>query len=341
MIRIYPEQLAAQLNAGLHSSYLLCGNEPLLLQESLDRICRRAHQQQFTERLDFVIDAQIDWDLIFSYCQALSLFSSQKILTLQLPDNGVNPAIAEKLLKLTSLLNSDILLIIQVQRLTKAQENGAWFKALGQNSVFISCQTPEQAHLPRWVTQRAKSMLLDIDEQAVQLLCYNYEGNLLALAQALERLALLYPDTKLTLLRVEEAVSDAAHFTPYNWLDALLAGKTKRAWHILQQLRLADMEALILVRTLQKELLQLLQLHNQMQQTPLKTLFDRQKIWQNRRPLISQALQRLSAEQLQRAVALLTHIELRLKQDYSQSIWPELESILMLLCGKSLPGSLI
>jgi DNA polymerase III delta subunit len=47
----------------------------------------------------------------------------------------------------------------------------------------------------------------------------------LAAAQALERLALLFPDGKLTLPRVEQAVNDAAHFTPFHWVDALLAGK--------------------------------------------------------------------------------------------------------------------
>ncbi len=46
---------------------------------------------------------------------------------------------------------------------------------------------------------RAKQHQLQLDDAASQLLCYCYEGNLLALAQALERLALLWPDGKLTL----------------------------------------------------------------------------------------------------------------------------------------------
>ncbi len=47
--------------------------------------------------------------------------------------------------------------------------------------------------------RRAKQHQLQLDDAASQLLCYCYEGNLLALAQALERLALLWPDGKLTL----------------------------------------------------------------------------------------------------------------------------------------------
>lgn len=63
----------------------------------------------------------------------------------------------------------------------------------------VSCQTPEYAQLPRWLAARAKQHQLQLDDAASQLLCYCYEGNLLALAQALERLALLWPDGKLTL----------------------------------------------------------------------------------------------------------------------------------------------
>lgn len=336
MIRLYPEQLTAQLQEGLRSCYFLFGNEPLLLEESQDAIRRCAVQQEFYENFSYEINAQTTWEDIFTECQSLSLFSSRKVLTFHLPENGVNAAIGEQLVKLASLLNPDLLTILRGPKPTKAQENSAWFKALGEHGVYISCLTPEIAHLPRWVAQRAKTMKLSIDEPATQLLCYCYEGNLLALSQALERLSLLFPDGKLTLPRVEQAVNDAAHFTPYHWIDAIMSGKTKRALHILHQLRMEDTESLILIRTLQRELLQLLHLRRKMQQTPLRTLFDQQKIWQNRRPLLTQALQRLSIAQLTQAVALLTELELVVKQDFGQSIWDGLENLMMLLCGKPL-----
>ncbi|WCG82056.1 DNA polymerase III subunit delta [Pectobacterium sp. A5351] len=341
MIRLYPEQLTAQLHEGLRGCYLVFGADPLLLQESLDSIKRVAQQHEFSEHFSFILDTHTDWDAIFSTCQALSLFASRQSLLLVMPENGPNAAISENLVKLSGLLHPDILLILRGHKLTKAQENSAWFKALAQDSVYINCLTPEQAQLPRWVAQRAKAMKLTLDEQATQLICYCYEGNLLALSQALERLALLYPDGKLTLPRVESAVNDAAHFTPFHWLDALLAGKGKRAWHILQQLKQEDCEPVILLRTLQRELLQLLTLKRRMSDTPLRTLFDQQKVWQNRRDLLTQALQRLSLQQLQQAVQLLAQVEITLKQDYGQPVWSELESLAMLLCGKALPEAFI
>ncbi len=208
------------------------------MQESQDAIREAAAAQGFTEHHTFTIDNSTDWQAIFALSQALSLFSSRQTLLLILPENGPNAAINEQLATLIGLLHDDLLLIVRGNKLTKAQENAAWLTALAQRAVQVSCQTPEYAQLPRWLAARAKQHQLQLDDAASQLLCYCYEGNLLALAQALERLALLWLDGKLTLPRVEQAVNDAAHFTPYHWVDALLAGKSKRVLHVLQQLRL-------------------------------------------------------------------------------------------------------
>lgn len=339
MIRIYPEQLGAQLREGLRASYLLAGNEPLLLQESADAIRAAATTKGFEEHFSFTLDAHTDWDDLFTRCQSLSLFAQRQTLTLLLPENGPNAAMAEQLAKLAGLLHSDILLVCRMAKLTKAQENNAWFKALAANGVLVPCQTPEQAQLPRWVAARAAAMKLTVDDAAIQLLCYCYEGNLLALSQALERLSLLWPDGKLTLPRVEEAVSDAAHFTPFHWVDALLAGKSKRAIHILSQLAKEESEAVILLRTLQRDLLTLLHLQRHQAHQPLRTLMDQQRIWQNRRALFTEALQRLDAPRLQRAIHLLATIELTLKQDYGQPIWPQLETLSLMICHRTFPAS--
>ncbi|VTN14986.1 DNA polymerase III subunit delta [Raoultella terrigena] len=80
-------------------------------------------------------------------------------------------------------------LIVRGNKLTKAQENAAWVTALASRAVQVSCQTPEYAQLPRWLAARAKQNNLQLDDAASQLLCYCYEGNLLALSQALERLS--------------------------------------------------------------------------------------------------------------------------------------------------------
>ncbi|MDE9567311.1 DNA polymerase III subunit delta, partial [Xenorhabdus bovienii] len=88
------------------------------------------------------------------------------------------------------------------------------------------------------------------------------------------------------------------------------ANKIKRAWHILKQLRQEDTESVILIRTIQRELMLLLIIKRQSRTVPLRTLLDQHKVWQNRRPLLTAALQRLSQQDLQSAIHLLTQMEL-------------------------------
>ncbi len=339
MMRLYPEQLPIQLREQLCRRYLLFGNEPLFLQESQDALRHVAQHHGFTEHFSVTLDTHTNWDDVFCLCQSGSLFSGRQSLLLILPEAGPGALMSEQLVKLASLLHDDMLLILRGARLTRMQENSPWFTALSEQGIYVNCQSLEQAHLTRWVSQRAGGLTISLDEQANQLLCYCYEGNLLGLAQALERLALLWPGTELSLIRVEQVVSDEAHFSPWHWLDALLMGKSQRAWHILQQLHVTGHDPLILLRAAQSELLLLLTLKRQMTRISLRTLFNQHKVWQKRRNLMAQVLQRLSLQQLQQMIGLLTHMEIGVKQDYSQSIWPQLESLSMLMCGKQLPES--
>lgn len=64
MIRLYPEQLRAQLNEGLRAAYLLLGNDPLLLQESQDAIRLAAASQGFEEH-HALLDPSTDWGSLF------------------------------------------------------------------------------------------------------------------------------------------------------------------------------------------------------------------------------------------------------------------------------------
>lgn len=334
MIKVYPEQLTQHLEKSLMPFYLVSGNDPLQQQESVDTLCEQARKQGFAEKKSYTLDNQLNWDDVYNDCQTLSLFSSQKILLLQAGETNLTATIGEHLLELYQSAGTETLFILQATKITRSQENSRWFKALDK-LVWIQCQTPEGANLTRWITQRSTAMQLHLDEPSLQLLSFYYEGNLLALNQTLERLSLLYPDGKLTLPRLEQAINDASYFTPYHWIDALLAGKTKRAIHILHKLHETDTEALILLRLIQKELLLLIRLKKGMQHTPLKTLFDQERIWQNRRPHYNRLLNELEPSQLYLALNQLTEIEISLKQDFNNNVWWELERLTLTLCGKS------
>lgn len=125
-------------------------------------------------------------------------------------------------------------------------------------------------------------------------------------------------------------------FSPYHWADAILAGKSKRALHILQQLQQEAAEPVILVRTLQRELMTLLQLQRQQGSHNVRQLMDKLRVWQNRRPLFTAALERLDNQAVHLAIKQLASIELTIKQDYGSDVWSPLASLtLQLTFGKS------
>ncbi len=326
-MRIFADRLVDHLNKQLLNSYLIFGNEPLLVQESRNHIQLHAKQKGFEEIHRFTVSASLDWNEVFDCCQAMSLFSSLQIIELDLGEGTVTAAVAKQLVELAALSNPDVILVLIGTKLTKAQENAKWFKALTQNGALVSCHSPDAQRLPQFVSQRCRSMGLHPDPEAIQMLAQWHEGNLLALKQSLEKLSLIYPDGQLTLVRLQESLSRHNHFTAFDWIDALLAGKANRAQRILRQLDAEGIESIILMRTLQKELLLLAKLKSESQSTSLNALYDKHRIWQNRRPLYQTALTRLQLESLKHLLSLLAQAEQLAKTQYEQSPWPLLTQL--------------
>ncbi len=332
-MRIFSDRLADNLNKGLKHSYLLFGNEPLFVQESRQLITQQAKAQGFEEVHRFAIDNTLDWNEVFDCCQALSLFAQRQVIELLVPDSGINAAISKSLAELQPLLHDDILLIISGSKLTRAQENAKWFKGFLVSGIHVSCATPDVQRLPQWVMQRCRKLNLKADGEAIQLLSQWHEGNLFALSQSLEKLSLLYPDGTLTLVRVQQALSRHNHFTAFHWIDALLAGKPNRAQRILRQLEAEGVEVIILLRTLQKELSQLIQMQHALGSMSMQQVFDKYRIWQSKKVLYNSALTRLDAKRLKAAIRQLTKAEILAKTQYDVSAWPAIQQLTIELCA--------
>ncbi|OOF59509.1 DNA polymerase III subunit delta [Rodentibacter myodis] len=343
MNRIFPEQLSHHLSQRLTNVYFLVGQDPLLLSESEEMIYQAANKQGFDEKNSVQIDHQTDWRQLIESSQSMGLFFNKQVLILNLPEN-LTALLQKNLQELIAVLNEDILLILVLPKLTKPMEKQAWFLAINQyepNVLLVNCQTPTSENLPRWVKNRVQAMGLIANEEAIQQLCYSYENNLLALKQALQLLDLLHPDHKLNYNRVIAVVEQSSVFTPFQWIDALLAGKVNRAKRILNGLRAEDVQPIILLRTLQRELLTLLELTKPQQPVQLKDNlplwqikgeFDRLKIWQNRRPLFITAVQRLTYQKLYDIIQELANIERLAKQEFSDEVWVKLADLTVKIC---------
>lgn len=339
IIRIFPNKLAQALQQQSYAGYLLIGQDPLLLEESKAVLNEVAKQDGFAQKQDFLIDTTTDWAQLFNEMQTFGLFSTKQIFFLTLPEN-LPSQMQQHLKQLLILMHADIKIVLQLPKLSLAVEKQAWFVELQQLAILqINCQTPPAEQLPQWIRQRATTMALKLDADAIEQLAYSYENNLPALKQVLQLMQLLYPHQTITLINAQQCIEQSAVFTPYQLVDAILQGKKLRVVHILTQLRNeGEIQAVVLLRILQKELFLLLQLgsepavkighRNQPLSThELKSRFDQYRIWKNRRPFYTMAIQRYSYQKLYQLFHLLTAAEKSLKQNEDVDPWLTLEEI--------------
>lgn len=330
MIKINADQITTKLGSPY---YLLLGNDPYLQYYSQSQLKTAFKQAGFNEQLTFSIDNQTDWQPIYDCCHAMNLFSTNTLIFLDFGENTINTATSSKLNSLSEILNPDIALIISLTKITKTQENAVWYKKLSDNLVVVNCTTPDTALLPQWIKNHLQQKQIVVEPEAIDLLCYYYEGNLLALTQIIEQLKLLYTNQTITYDQVENNINDSAIFTPYHWIDAMVAHKTKRATHILQQLKMNDFEPLILLRIIQRELILIINLKKGLSSKPLKQTFDEYKIWQNKRAMYTSYLNRNDIKDLFSTLALLTEIEISLKHDNQLRVWDALSALTMQFMG--------
>ncbi|VFP87731.1 DNA polymerase III subunit delta [Candidatus Erwinia haradaeae] len=337
MQKIYPEQLESQLAKSLKTCYMLIGKEPFLLEEAKNIIRAAAQKQGFTAYLKIELNNSIDWQNIFNICQSFSLFKTRQIFLLVFPDCDPNSFINTQLIQLSNFIHSDILLILQTSSFSKKQKNTIWYNNLSIDALEVSCHTIEQEKLSLWVSSRAKNLNLRINDEVQQLLCYAYEGNLLELSKVLEQALILWPNTLITKKHIEKIIYNSAHFTIFHWLHSVLAGDGKRAIHILHKISLDNTEPMILLRMLQRDLILLLIIKRRINNTPLHTILNQHRIYPQHRTYLTLAVKRLSNIDFLYAFHLMSRIELKLKKNFNQAIWLEIEVLTMILCGFRYP----
>ena len=250
-MQLRPEDLDAHLTRGLKPCYLAHGDEALLANEALDAVRSRARSLGFGERRVFTVSGQgFDWSAVAAQAASLSLFVERQLIELRIPSGKPGKDGGEALQQLAGALHEDLLLLVSLPRLDKAQLSSAWFQALDGAGVSLRCDPIERRALPLWLGRRAARLGLRLPEGAegeqwLARLADRVEGNLLAAQQELEKLALIQPDGQaLRLQDIDSRVADVARFEANQLGEALWGGHLARCLRLLDALQ-AEGEAVV------------------------------------------------------------------------------------------------
>ncbi|WP_057831607.1 DNA polymerase III subunit delta [Colwellia sp. TT2012] len=319
-MKIYHNQLDNTLRQGLKPVWLVFGDEPWQKDNSLAVIKAHAKNQGFSEVIRFSSDASFDWQQLLDEYQALSLFASQRIIEVELTTVKVGDSGNKTLLALAERLTQDftgahapqdVMFIFHGAKLDAASANRKWFKSLSQLGCYLPLYDIELKAMPQWLNNQTRQRHVNISSELNALLIELYEGNLLALAQELDKLALVFGSQPISIEQAEPLILKQAKFNPFQVIDALLRGDCAKCIVMLDQLQQEGMAPAQLIWVFHKEVNQLYTMLTQLAQgESLANIYKQYRIWDKRKPLYQHALTHIKLDNIKRAISRIADIDL-------------------------------
>jgi len=326
-VQVRPGDLAGHLRGALAPVYLVSGDETLLVEEACDAILAAARRVGFTERSVLYADGNFNWNDVIQDAASMSLFAERRVIDLRVPGGKFERDASEVLRRYAGRPQVDTLLLIRSERLDSRQRSSAWFKALESCGVVVLVWPMGVRELPRWLAGRAREAGLTLQPDALTLLAERVEGNLLAAAQEIRKLALAGLSGPVGVADLQAFLEDSAHYETFDMIDAALAGDGARVARMVRNLRLEGVAPLLVLGALTSQLRRLAAGDARM--PPQKQALARTFV------------QRLgSLEAIEAVLADCALVDAQVKGQIPGDAWLSLEDLLLRLCGvRALPGS--
>ncbi len=333
-MKIYTNQLTNSLNQGLSSCYLIVGDEPLQLMESVDAIRNKAKSQGFTESEVLHVDKSFKWESLYSSMGTMSLFAEKKILELHLPTGKPGTSGSKALVKFVENIPSDIILLIQCQEWTAANDKTKWVKTIEKNGTFMRVYMPKPQEFGTWLQNRCRQIGLNVENQAITILTVRLEGNLLAAAQELEKLKMRFADKLISASEIAGLVADNARFDVFRLTDAMLENNLARCIKMSRALKQNNTALVVIHWAIERQTRTLLSLASLRRNGQRIGPGDYRKhgIWQNQQAAIQSCLNRLTTAELEQLLAELADLDLIIKGQASGDAWLKLEQWFIDFC---------
>ncbi len=326
---VTPESFRKSLdNNELAPVYLIAGDEPLLLQEAADALRSRARANGFSEREVLDVDAQFDWNDLARTGAGLSLFAMKRLIEVRLPSGRPDRAGSAAIIEWCKSPVPDVVLLILASEWSKKHE-GAWVKEVERIGVYLPVKSLRVDELPAWIRARMQSRGFAPDEDAVALLASRAEGNLLAIAQEIDKLAMLREGGRVAAEELEALDADNALFDVFKLTDAAFAGDAARALRVLQGLRGEGEDLIPMMGWLLNQLELALRLASA--DDFASAARAEYNFWPARQRLFANALKRAGrgAGHWERCVAWCARIDRMAKGRETGDPWQELERLLV------------
>jgi len=327
-MRLELSHLKSHLEKQLAPLYVLVGDEPLAHSESLDAIRLAARKAGADERTSFIVERNFNWQQIHQFAQALSLFSSMRILEIHIPSGKPGLDGGKVLVEMTQNTIPETTSIVVLPSLERDAKNSAWFSALQRAAVVIELDEIAPSSLPQWITKRLAIQGQSANTATLEFMAHQVEGNLLAAHQEIQKLGLLYSTGELSQEDVNSAVMNVSRYDAFQLGEAVLNGEVERTSRILQSLKDEGEQAVAVMNPLIWLLRPLIRVkHAVSLGENINNAMTNARIYGERQMLTQKALSRLSIRQLEAALQKLCDIDRIAKGVMVGNAWLELSRL--------------
>ena len=230
------------------------------------------------------------------------------------------------------------MLLVTAQDWSK-QHEGAWVTAFDRAGVVLPMWPLKREEMPAWIGARLASRGVKATPDAVERLVERVEGNLLAAAQEVDKLALLLDGAVLDVDTLEASVADDARFDAFRLTDAALGGDAARALRIVAGLKAEGEEAIPLLGWM---LTQLRAVHRlSLAGANLAQAFRNERVWDVRQPLFRRALKAGDAAHWERCLVQAARIDRIAKGRGDGDVWREIERLVAAIAAPRRGGELL
>jgi len=337
-----PEQLTAELGAKpLRAIYLVAGAETLRVQEAADAIRARARADGFSERVVYDIDDRFDWNTLSYELSAPSLFAPRRMFDLRLPTGKPGREGAQALESLCEGLAADNLVLICAGDWSN-KHGGRWSERIAKAGRVVLCPQLRAGELPAWLGQRLSARGLSASREAIEVLVERVEGNLLAAAQEVDKLALLAPGARFDAPAMAQAVADSARYNVFGLLESALAGDAGRALRMSASLCAEGDSVLALMGWVAGEVRRIAGYAAvSASGGDVGSAMRADRVWDSRQALYRRALQRHNATHWERFVGLCAQIDRIAKGRAEGDPWQVLDRLLAAIAEPKATGRLL
>ena len=342
-MQVRADALDAHLEKSLAPLYVISSDEQLLLLETADRIRAKARTAGFSEREVLIAERYFKWGELQSVQQSMSLFGDRKLIELRIPNGKPGKeggqALQDYAAACVGSEAGDTLTMITLPKLDWATRKSAWVTALQRYAVYVEIPNIERHQLGSWIGQRLAAQGQSADKHALEFMVDRVEGNLLAAHQEIRKLSLLYPDGRLSLDQIQDAVLNVARYDVFKLSEAMLSGDVSRVTRMLDGLK-GEGEALPLVLwAVSEEIRTLLKLKiGSDEGRPLAAMLKEYRIWGPRERLMAPAVSRVKITSLRDALSKAAQVDRMIKglraKDFAGDAWDAMLQLALVVARK-------